>query len=217
VDVRPALARFSLLNAGETPAFRPEGARMRRLARPFWVALALLFLFEAWLWDSLQPVVGRIVNIIPWGKIKPAFIRWVDRLSPRATLMVFAIPFIVLLPVKFLELWLLANRQWIAAIVVLLSAKIVGLGITSFIFDATRDKLLQMAWFRRVYDFFLWARNWALEKIAPVRQRLKEWSRQTIGPIVLRLRRWKRFMQPRHASRFFQWVMRVRRRMRTAT
>ena len=81
---------------------------MKRLARPFWVALALLFLLEVWLWDSLQPVVGRIVNVIPWGKIKPAFIRWVDRLSPRATLVVFAIPFIVLLPVKFLELWLLA-------------------------------------------------------------------------------------------------------------
>jgi hypothetical protein len=189
---------------------------MRRLARPFWVALALLFLFEAWLWDSLQPVVARIVNIVPWGKIKPAFIRWVDRLSPRATLVVFAIPFIVLLPVKFLELWLLANRQWIAAIIVLVSAKIIGLGITAFIFDATRDKLLQMAWFRRLYEFFLWARNWAHEKIEPVKRQLKEWSHQTVDPIVRRLRRWKRLLQPRHAGRLFQRVMRIRRRMRGA-
>jgi hypothetical protein len=190
---------------------------MRRLTRPLWVALALLFLFEAWLWDSLQPVVGRIVNVIPWGKIKPAFIRWVDRLSPRATLVVFAIPFIVLLPVKFLELWLLANRQWIAAILVLVSAKIVGLGITAFIFDATRDKLLQMAWFRRLYEFFLWARNWAHEKIAPVARQLKEWSHQTIDPIVRRLRVWKRLLQPRHSGRLFQRLMRLRRRARATT
>ena len=47
---------------------------MRRLARPFWVILALLFLLEAWLWDHLQPVVARIVGIIPWGRIKPALV-----------------------------------------------------------------------------------------------------------------------------------------------
>jgi hypothetical protein len=190
---------------------------MKRLARPFWVALALLFLFEAWLWDNLQPVVGGIVGVIPWGKIKPAFIRWVDRLSPQATLVVFAIPFIVLLPVKFLELWLLTHRQWIAAIIVLVSAKIVGLGITAFIFDATRDKLLQMAWFRRLYEFFLWARNWAHEKTAPITRQLREWSHQTIDPIVRRLRRWKRLLQPRHAGRLFQRVMRIRRRIRAVT
>jgi hypothetical protein len=190
---------------------------MRRLARPFWVVLALLFLLEAWLWDSLQPVVGRIVNIIPWGRIKPAFIRWVDCLSPRATLVVFATPFIVLLPVKFLELWLLTNRQWIAAIIVLASAKIVGLGITAFIFDATRDKLLQMAWFRRVYEFFLWARNWAHEKTAPITRQVREWSHQTIDPIVRRLRIWRWLLQRRHGGRLFQQMMRIRRRMRTAT
>jgi hypothetical protein len=190
---------------------------MKRLARPFWVVLALVFLFEAWLWDTLQPVVWRIVNVIPWGKVKPSFIRWVDGLSPRATLVVFVIPFIVLLPVKFLELWLLATHQWIAAIIVLVAAKLVGVGMTAFIFDATRDKLLQMAWFRRLYEFFLWARGWAREKIAPVTRHIREWSHETIDPIVRRLRTWRRLLRPRHASRLFQRVMRIRRRMRTAT
>jgi hypothetical protein len=190
---------------------------MKRLARPFWVALALLFLFEAWLWDVLQPIVGRLVGLIPWGKIKPAFIRMVERLSPQATLVVFAIPFVVLLPIKFLEFWLLAHRQWIAAIVVLVSAKLVGLGLTAFIFDATRDKLLQMAWFRRLYEFFMWARDWAHEKIEPVKHQLREWSQEAIAPIMRRLRRWRRMLQPRHASRLFQRVMRIRRRVRAAT
>jgi hypothetical protein len=189
---------------------------MKRLARPFWVALALVFLFEAWLWDVLQPIVGRIVNVIPWGKIKPVFTRMVERLSPQATLMVFAIPFIVLLPVKVLEFWLLAHRQWIAAIVVLVSAKLVGLGLTAFIFEATKDRLLQMAWFRRVYEFFMWARDWAHEKIEPVKRRLREWSQEALTPILRRVRRWRRMLQPRHAGRLFQRVMRIRRRMRAA-
>jgi hypothetical protein len=189
---------------------------MKRLARPFWVALALIFLFEAWLWDSLQPIVWRVVNVIPWGRLKPAFIGWVDRLSPRATLVVFVIPFIVLLPVKILELWLLASREWIAALIVLVGAKIIGLGMTAFIFDTTRDKLLQMAWFRRLYEFFVWARSWAHEKVEPVKRHLREWAHETIDPIIRRLRMWRRLLRPRHAGRLFQRVMRIRRRMRAA-
>ena len=189
---------------------------MKRLARPFWLALALIFLFEAWLWDVLQPIVGRIVNVIPWGKIKPAFVRMVERLSPQATLVVFAIPFVVLLPVKVLEFWLLAHRLWVAAIIVLVSAKLIGLGLTAFIFEATKDKLLQMAWFRRLYEFFMWARGWAHEKIEPVKRQLREWSHETIDPIVRRLRRWRRLLQPRRARRLLQRVMRIRRRMRAA-
>src|SRR6266852_4192195 len=189
---------------------------MHRIARPFWVILALLFLLEAWLWDRLAPIVARIVGLIPWGWVKPALIRLVGRLSPQVTLVVFVVPFIVLLPLKFLEFWFLAHRQWVAAIVVLVLAKLVGLGVTAFIFDVTKDKLLQMAWFRRLYEFFLWARDWAHDKIMPITQRLREWSRQTVDPVAQRLRRWRRLLQPRHAGRLLQRLMRIRRRMRAA-
>ena len=189
---------------------------MKRLARPFWVALAVLFLFEAWLLDRLAPIVGRVLAAIPWGWIKPALVRLVERLSPQATLVVFVIPFIVLLPLKVFELWFLAHRQWVAAAVVLLLAKLVGLGITAFIFDATRDKLLQMAWFRRLYEFFEWARHWAREKIVPIKRQLHAWSHETIGPVVQQLRRWRRALHDRHAGRLLERVMRIRRRARTA-
>lgn len=187
---------------------------MQRLVRPLWVALALVFLFEAWLWDNLTPAVRRIVGVIPWGRIKPAFIRLVEGLSPPATLVVFAIPFMVLLPVKFLEFWLLAHRQWLAGIAVLAAAKIVGLGLTAFIFDATRDKLLQMPWFRRLYEFLMWARDWAHEKTDPVKRQLRVWSRETIDPIAHELQRWRRMLQSRRSGRLFQRVTRIRRRMR---
>ena len=148
----------------------------------------------------------------PVGGIKPALVRLVDRLSPQATLVVFVVPFILLLPLKFLEFWFLAHRQWVATIAVLVLAKLIGLGVTAFIFEVTKDKLLQMAWFRRLYEFFLWAH----EKIAPVTQRLREWSRQTVDPVAQRLRRWRRLLQPRHAGRLLQRLMRIRRRMRAA-
>jgi hypothetical protein len=202
-------------SAGARPAAR-VASRMRQLARPFWIAVALLFLFEAWLWDSLEPVVRRIVGLIPWGRVRPAFIRLVEGLTPRATLAVFAIPFVLLLPVKFLEFWLLAHRQWFAAIAVLLAVKIVGLGFTAFIFEATRDKLLQMEWFARLYEFFMWARDWAHEKTEPVKRQLRVWSRETLDPVIGELRRWRRMLQGRRTGRLFQRVTRIRRRMRAA-
>ena len=77
---------------------------MRRKAfRPLWVILALLLLVEAWLWDHLEPVVARVVNLVPWGKIKIAVGRWIEDLPPYAALVVFVIPLIVVLPVKFLQ------------------------------------------------------------------------------------------------------------------
>jgi hypothetical protein len=141
---------------------------MKKLARAFWIVVALLFLLEAWLWDRLEPIVARLVGIIPWGRIKPVLAAAVSRLSPPATLVVFVIPFILLLPIKFLEVWLLVHRQWVAGLAVLILAKLVGVGVTAFIFEVTKDKLLQMAWFRRVYAFFIWARTWAHGKAAPV-------------------------------------------------
>lgn len=43
---------------------------MRRLLQPLWVLLALIFLLEAWLWDHLEPIVARIVALIPLRAIK---------------------------------------------------------------------------------------------------------------------------------------------------
>src|SRR5258708_4963628 len=186
---------------------------MKRLARPFWVILALLFLFEAWLWDRLAPIVGRLVTVIPWGRIKPALVRLVDRLSPAATLVVFVVPFVLLLPLKFLEFWLLTQRNWLGAIIVLVLAKLLGLGVTAFIFEVTKDKLLRLAWFRRLYAFFIWLRGWAHERVDPIVRALHAGSQTTIRPIVQRLKKWRRVLPRRHAARFYERLMRIRRRM----
>ena len=57
-------------------------------------------------------------------------------------------PVIVLLPLKFLAVWLMAQRAMVAAFACSCSRSSPGLGMTAFIFEVTRPKLLQMAWFR---------------------------------------------------------------------
>src|SRR5437660_2872167 len=130
---------------------------MRRILKPLWILLALFFLVEAWLWDHLRPLVAAVVNVIAWDRLKARLAALVDWLPPWAVLIVFVIPFVLLLPLKFLEVYFLVHREWIPAIVVLVLAKLLGLGVTAFIFDVTRPKLLQMAWFRWLYALML---NW---------------------------------------------------------
>jgi len=115
---------------------------------------------------------------------------------PYLALGVFIVPFIVLLPLKFLEVFFLAKRQWLAAGLVLILAKLIGLGVTAFVFDATRGKLLQMAWFARMFDWFMWARDWAHEITEPVRERVRQLT-------------W--LLKPQRAGRFLRRLMKLRR------
>jgi hypothetical protein len=168
----------------------------RHWLRPFWIFLALLFLAEAWLWDHLKPIVARVVDFIPWSKLKEKLARGIEDLPPWATLIVFVVPFIVLLPLKFLEVYFIAKHNWLSAITTLIVAKLLGLGVTAFIFDVTRDKLLQMAWFRWMYEWILWVRIWAHGITEPVRARVRQ--------LV-----W--LLKPQRAGRFLRWLMRLRR------
>ena len=168
----------------------------RHWLRPLWIVLALIFLAEAWLWDHLEPLVARVVNLIPWGKLKERLAHLIEDLPPWAVLFVFAVPFIAMLPLKFLEVYFLATRNWLGAFLVIVFVKLVGLGVTAFIFDVTRDKLLQMTWFRRMYAWFLEARVWAHGITEPVRERMRQ--------LV-----W--LLKPQRAGRFLRRFMRLRR------
>lgn len=173
--------------------------RMRRnLLRPLWVILALLFLLEAWLWDHLEPVVERTVNLIPWGRLKVSLARLIANLPPYVVLVIFLIPLIlVLLPLKFLEVYVIMTQGWVGVVLALLFAKILGVGVTAFMFDVTRSKLLQIGWFHRLYDWIIW---------------LREWSREMTEPIREKIRRIAWLLKPQRAGRFFRLFMRLRRR-----
>lgn len=167
---------------------------MRRILRPLWIFLALLFLVEAWLWDHLAPVVHRIVALIPLARFKIWLANAIADLPPWANLLVFAVPFIALLPLKFFEGYFLVTHNWVGAIAVILFGKVVGLGIIAFIFDVTRDKLLQMGWFRRLYEMMVRIKQWAHDVTWPVREQVR------------------RFFQPEHAGRAGRLVTYLRRK-----
>ncbi|MDA9422830.1 MULTISPECIES: hypothetical protein [Bradyrhizobium] len=147
---------------------------LRRLLQPVWVLLAIIFLIEAWLWDHLEPIVAKVVAAIPLARFKQWLTERVDALSPAMTLIVFAVPIVPLFPLKLVGLWLLAHEYWTSAVFTIVFAKLVGVGVTAFVFDVTRAKLLEMHWFERIYDLVLKVRAKAAELVEPIKRRIRE-------------------------------------------
>jgi len=172
---------------------------VRRITRPLLILLAIVFLIEAWLWRHLEPIVGRIVAWLPLRAIKARVAGMIRKLPPAATLVVFVVPVVTLFPLKVLGLWLLAHKYWIAASGVLVFAKLVGVAVTAFVFEVTRPKLLQLRWFRWLYERVLIGLDWAHRLVAPMRRQI---------------RRLLRIFRAKQTGRALRLLWRIRRRMR---
>ena len=175
---------------------------LRRLLQPVWVLLAIIFLIEAWLWDHCEPIVARVVAAIPLARFKQWLTERVDALPPAMTLIVFAVPIIPLFPLKLMGLYLLTHEYWLSGVSTFLFAKLLGVGVTAFVFDVTRDKLMEMHWFERLYDLVMKLRAKAAELVDPIKQRIREliagngegWSARTLRLI-------QRFRKSVHQAR----------------
>jgi hypothetical protein len=151
---------------------------MRTLSRGFWTVLAVLFLIEAWLWRHTEPLVEAVVRAIPLARVKAAIAAGINRLPPYAVLFVFVIPMAILFPFKLAALWLLAQGQFILGAGVFMLAKLVGVAVAAFLFETCKPKLLQMAWFARLYDWFVGVWAWAHRLVDPFKARIKAWARR---------------------------------------
>jgi len=157
---------------------------VRKLSRPFWFVLAAVFLFEAWLWDELGGLLKRLAASIPFESLKQALARGIEALPAPIVLLVFLIPLAVIEPFKIAGLWLITHHHIFYGIVAFLAVKVFGLGVAAFLFDATRAKLLSMAWFARFYAWVLKIRALAHEILEPYKRRIRE----ALAPFKQRLR-----------------------------
>lgn len=147
----------------------PRNAWQRALLMPLrglkatlgWV-LALLILFEEWGWEPLQRLLAAIGR---WPGL-----RWIEgairRLPPYAALALFALPTLLLLPVKLGALWLIGHGHVMTGAVVIVAAKLGGTAVVARLFTLTRPALMRLAWFASLYG--RWT-NWKDALLAQVR------------------------------------------------
>src|SRR6201997_127039 len=118
------------------------------------------------------------------------------------TLIVFIVPVIPLFPLKMIGVWLLMHEYWMSAVTTILFAKLLGVGVTAFVFDVTRPKLLEMQWFETMYEFILGLRAKATALVEPIKLRIlnalrgdgDSWSSRTLRLI-------QRFRKSVHEAR----------------
>jgi hypothetical protein len=146
----------------------------RRLIRAFWFTLAILFLVESWLWDNVKIALVRLASALGLKELETRLRGFIASLSPMATLAIFALPAITIFPLKLLAVAAIAHGHVIAGISVILAAKTLALGVTSFLFDASREKLLQIGWFVKLYETTLRVSRWAHARVEPFKQRIRE-------------------------------------------
>jgi hypothetical protein len=121
--------------------------------------LALVILFEEWGWRPLASLAASLARFAPIARLE-AFIA---SLPPYGALVVFALPSLLILPLKLAAVWLIAGGHLLSATLLFAFAKVVGTAFVARIFQLTHPALMQLAWFR-----------WAYGKIIPWKDALVE-------------------------------------------
>ena len=114
------------------------------------VLAALIILFEEWGWKPLQELLARLSK---YGMVA-ALERWIAGLPPYAALLAFGLPVAVLLPFKFLALFLLAGGHLLSAAAVFIAAKLAGTALLAHVFTLTKPALMEIEWFAAAYNIF---------------------------------------------------------------
>jgi len=112
------------------------------------ILLALVIVFEEWGWRPLADLLGRLARWRPWAAVEALIIR----LPPYAALVVFALPTLLLLPLKLVALLLIGKGQVILAGLLFVAAKVVATALIARLFMLTQPALMQIGWFASAHD-----------------------------------------------------------------
>jgi hypothetical protein len=128
----------------------------------FRAVLAVLILFEEWGWEPLRRAFALLARL----PLVRQFEVLLKRLPPRWALVVLVLPSLLILPVKLLALWLVAEGRVTLGVAVIIAAKLIGTALLAWLFQLIQPALMQLGWFARLHA--RWT-AWKAELLAWVR------------------------------------------------
>jgi hypothetical protein len=173
----------------------------RRISRPFLLALALIFLFETWIWNSLSWGLGWIARRIPWARIKRGAQDFINRMPAAFAVLLFGVPVVVMELGSFFSVVAIALGHVVLGCICYALLKLLGVSLIAVIYDLTQQKLMTLGWFVWLYGKFERLHHLAHEFVAPYRDsalaqlralRARVSSVGRPGSGLGRLRRWVR-------------------------
>lgn len=146
----------------------------RRLLRGVFAVVAALWLvLEEWVWDRLVALTRQLAKLPPFRGLEAR----IRHLGPKAAMAVFVVPWLLMLPVKVLGLWLFGTGRFGLGVVVFVVGKLLGTALLARLFTLTRPALLQIGWFRRFYEWFVRLRDRVYAYVRSLRtyQAVRRW------------------------------------------
>lgn len=123
----------------------------KMLAAPFVLLAAIFVLLEDWLWDDLVRLMTALGRLPVFRQIEGL----IASLPPYLSLVVFAVPSLLLIPVKLAAVWLIAHGQQLLGVLLVIGAKVVGTALVARIYSLTHEKLLRIGWFAWLHERFV--------------------------------------------------------------
>jgi hypothetical protein len=153
-----------------------------RVRRAALLALAIVFLAVAWVWDGFVAVERLIVQMIPWTRFKHAFAALVDRLPAPLVLLIFLVPFLIVEPLLVVATIAIAMGYVVVGVISWIVLKLLAVALIPAIFDLTQHRLMTMRWFARAYDKVMAFHHYADEIVGPYKEAaaevLRQWRRR---------------------------------------
>ncbi|HEV3500288.1 MAG TPA: hypothetical protein VGZ92_08175 [Bradyrhizobium sp.] len=130
---------------------------MNRILKPFvFLLAAIYFLVDAVFWTVAKPIARRLADHWIFDSLRV----WIVSLRPYPALALFALPVIVLEPVKPVAAYLTATGHIVSGLTVLVFGEILKLVLIERLFRVSRDKLMSIPAFAWCYDKFRRAQDW---------------------------------------------------------
>src|SRR5947209_3544445 len=135
-------------NLSRARALIPRRMRVSRIIKPFIVVLATVWFLADAIFSTIAHPLAR------WLGKRWVLFRlraWIRSLRPYPALALFAVPLIILEPVKPVAAYLVATGQFRLGLMVLIVGEILKLVLVERLFSVTRDKLLSIPAFAWAY------------------------------------------------------------------
>ncbi|AAU92697.1 hypothetical protein MCA1290 [Methylococcus capsulatus str. Bath] len=123
----------------------------------FLSVLAILVLFEEWLWDLLTVFGQWISRLLHLER----FDAWLSQAPPKSALVALVLPLALVTPLNVGAVVLMVHGAVTAGILLELAAKLLGTLLVARVFRLTRPALMSFAWFALLYEWIMRLLRWA--------------------------------------------------------
>jgi uncharacterized membrane protein len=124
-----------------------------------YIAVGLYLLVDAIFMTLAKPIADWIAVHVALRRLRD----WIKSLPPYPSLALFSVPVIVLEPIKPIAAYLAATGQFLSGAVTFIFGELLKLVLVERLFSLTREKLMRIPTFARLYEMYNQAMSWLRE------------------------------------------------------